>query len=102
MRASTFSSTCPDNLSSWERYETSRDGLDKQLQDAVTEFKATRRIYDLSANAGDYATRTETAKNMRKDAEDTFKALTESSEILSKLAQNVKKKELADEVIERD
>ena len=42
--------------------------------------------------------RTETAKTMRKEAEETFKALTEANEILAKLAQNVKKKEMEDEV----
>ena len=51
-----------DNLSNWERYESSRDSLDKQLEEAVSEFKATRRIYDQSANVGDHATRRETRK----------------------------------------
>ncbi len=88
-----------ENLSNWERYESNRDGLNSKLEDAVAEFKATRRIYDLASNAADLASRTETAKNMRKDVEDTFKTLSDSNAILAKIAPKIKAKELEDEVL---
>ena len=87
-----------DNLANWEKYESLRDGLTQKLDQAGEEYKATKRLYDQKANAADYAQRMQTAASMRKDIEDTFKALTESNAVLAKLAQKVKQKELADEV----
>ncbi len=71
-----------------------------KLDEAVAEYKATRRIYDQSANAADLSTRQATAKSMREDIEETFKNLSDANQVLAKLAHATKKKELEDEVIQ--
>ncbi len=87
-----------DNLQNWEKYECQRDSLDVKLKDAQAEFKETKRLYDLSVNEQDTATRKATAATMRKSVEETFKGLAEANDVLAKIAGANKKAALADEV----
>ena len=55
-------------------------------------------MFDLGENVKDHTSRTNTAKDMRKDIEETYKSLQDAFDILAKLMQELKKNELKNEV----
>ena len=86
------------NLQSWEIYENKRNQVDDQLNQAQGEYKATVRVYDLEQGPKDHTERLATASKMRKQIEDSFKALSDANDELAKLLEDDKKQELGDEV----
>ena len=70
----------------------------EKLDEADKEFADTKKVFDLSENVQDHKTRVATAASMRKDIEDTCKAMTDACTDISKLAQKVKTSELEAEV----
>ena len=92
----------PENLSAWERYEGKRDDLCSKFEGAKSEYGNTHKIFSLTEGVADHKTRVATAATIRKDIEATFSTVSDANDILARMMQDLKKAELADEVIKCD
>jgi len=89
------------NLESWEAYESQRNKLDGQINEAEVEFKQTVRVYNLEAGPKDHTERLATASKMRKLIEDTYAKMSGANAELAKMLEDDMKNELQEQVDQR-
>ena len=72
----------PDNLNSWDAFETNTVEAHRQLDLADTELKSIKKIFDLNSSGDDYQARMKTAANFRNLIENLFNTVSKSNDII--------------------
>ena len=90
----------PDNLSAWERYEKQRTNFYQTLQEGNEEYKNIKKLYCTEEGKNDYLSRSETIETLKMSIQQIHRDVVDANSTLEKLLGNIKKTELAEEVIQ--